>query len=136
MNMSLRLKRRRSLYIWVPKKESISVQADKGFLIQIIENLVSNAVKFSPPNTKVEIEVSGNQNVLISVKDEGPGITKEDQTKLFGKYNILSAKPTGGEPSTGLGLSIVKKYIEEMGGKVWCESQIGKGATFYVSLPN
>jgi signal transduction histidine kinase len=64
-----------------------------------------------------------------------PGLSAEDQKKLFGKFARLSARPTGGENSTGLGLSIVKKMVEAMNGKVWCESEPGKGATFIVALP-
>ena len=69
------------------------------------------------------------------VQDEGPGLSTEDRKKLFCKFARLSAKPTGGEHSTGLGLSIVKKMVEAMNGKVWCESEPGKGATFIVELP-
>ena len=61
------------------------------------------------------------------MQDEGPGLSAEDQKKLFGKFARLSAKPTGGEHSTGLGLSIVKKMVEAMNGKVWCESELGQG---------
>ena len=68
------------------------------------------------------------------IKDEGPGLTEEDKKKIFGKFQRLSAKPTGGEQSTGLGLSIVKKYVEAMNGKVWCESEQGKGANFIVEF--
>ena len=71
----------------------------------------------------------------MEVQDEGPGLSAEDQKKLFGKFARLSAKPTGGEHSTGLGLSIVKKMVEAMNGKVWCESELGRGATFIVEFP-
>jgi signal transduction histidine kinase len=71
----------------------------------------------------------------IEVQDEGPGLSAEDQKKLFGKFARLSAKPTGGEHSTGLGLSIVKKMVEAMNGKVWRESELGRGATFIVEFP-
>jgi signal transduction histidine kinase len=71
----------------------------------------------------------------IEVRDEGPGISPQDRKKLFGKFARLSARPTGGEHSTGLGLSIVKTMVEAMNGKVWCESELGKGATFIVELP-
>jgi signal transduction histidine kinase len=69
------------------------------------------------------------------VQDEGAGLSEEDKAKLFGKFARLSARPTGGEHSTGLGLSIVKKLVEAMNGRVWCESELGKGATFTVELP-
>ena len=71
----------------------------------------------------------------IKVQDEGEGISPKDIKKLFGKFARLSARPTGGEHSTGLGLSIVKKMVEAMNGKVWCESELGKGATFIVEFP-
>ncbi|MBK9249946.1 MAG: sensor histidine kinase [Ignavibacteria bacterium] len=73
--------------------------------------------------------------VRIEVRDEGPGMSADDMKKLFGRYVRLSAKPTGGEHSSGLGLSIVKKLVEVMNGQVWCESEIGKGAVFIVELP-
>jgi signal transduction histidine kinase len=69
------------------------------------------------------------------VQDEGPGVSAEDQKRLFGRFARLSAKPTGGEPATGLGLSIVKRMVESMNGRVWCESEPGKGALFVVQLP-
>jgi signal transduction histidine kinase len=75
------------------------------------------------------------QCMVISVKDQGPGISVKDQAQLFGKFRRLSAQPTGGEHSTGLGLSIVKKIVDGMNGRVWCESDFGYGATFFVVLP-
>jgi signal transduction histidine kinase len=74
--------------------------------------------------------------VRIEVIDEGPGLSTADKLKLFGKFARLSARPTGGEDSTGLGLAIVKTLVEAMRGRVWCESELGKGATFVVELPS
>ncbi len=112
------------------------IMADSFFLKQVFENLISNAIKFSPLCSKIEIiaETFANE-YRISVKDRGPGISKADQNKLFTKYQTLSAKPTANESSTGLGLSIVKKYVNEMKGSVWSESTEGKGATFIVAFP-
>jgi signal transduction histidine kinase len=73
--------------------------------------------------------------VRVSVKDEGAGLSIEDQQKLFGFFQRLSTEPTGGESSSGVGLSIVKQIVELHGGRVWCESDLGKGATFIVELP-
>jgi len=111
------------------------VNADENYLTQVYENLSSNAVKFSPKgkNIYVTIEQRGDK-IRTIVRDEGPGIGEKDMKKLFGKFQKLSAKPTGGELSTGLGLSIVKKYIEAMNGRVWCESELGSGASFIVEL--
>ena len=72
---------------------------------------------------------------MCEIKDEGPGLTESDKKMLFGKYQKLSAKPTGNETSTGLGLSIVKKFVEAMQGRIWCESQAGNGASFFVAFP-
>jgi len=72
--------------------------------------------------------------VRCEIQDEGPGLSSEEQNKLFGKFTRLSPKPTGGENSTGLGLFIAKKLLETMKGKVWCESEDGKGATFIITL--
>jgi signal transduction histidine kinase len=74
--------------------------------------------------------------VRVAVKDEGPGFSDEDKKKLFGKFARLSAKPTGGEHSTGLGLSIVKRLAEAMEATIWCESELGNGATFIVEFPD
>jgi signal transduction histidine kinase len=109
---------------------------ERNFFTQIVENLVSNALKFSHPGSRVFVRLRTDGAWLyLEVQDEGPGLSATDQTKLFGKFQKLSARPTGGEPSSGLGLSIVKKYVELMRGKVWCESEKGKGATFVVQLP-
>jgi len=99
---------------------------DKNYLTQVFENLLSNAIKFSPMDKDGEIRV----NFI----DDGPGMTTDEMDNLFEKFQKLSARPTGGENSTGLGLSIVKKYVDVMGGRVWCESQPGKGANFIVAF--
>lgn len=113
----------------------IRIQADRNYTLQIFENLISNALKFSPPNEYISVSVERlNGKVRTKVIDCGPGISTEDQQKLFGKFQRLSAKPTGGESATGLGLSIVKKYVEAMNGEVWCESKIGHGTTFFVDF--
>ncbi len=110
--------------------------ADWGYTEQILENLLSNAIKFSPAGRNVFVNVSAKETqALCQIRDEGPGLTETDKKKLFGKYQKLSAKPTGNETSTGLGLSIVKKFVDAMNGRIWCESQEGEGATFFVALP-
>jgi signal transduction histidine kinase len=109
---------------------------DPGYAEQVFENLLSNAIKFSPTDRKIWINVSiSGENVITEIKDEGPGLSDSDKKKLFGKYQKLSAKPTGNETSTGLGLSIVKKFVEAMNGRIWCESEAGQGASFFVSFP-
>ncbi len=116
-------------------EEDILVMADKVYTMQIFDNLLSNAIKFSPPNKNIFIRVYKDRDgITTEIRDEGPGISQDDMKKLFGKYQKLSARPTGNESSTGLGLSIVKKFAEAMNGKIWCESEFGQGASFFVSL--
>jgi signal transduction histidine kinase len=103
---------------------------------QILENILSNAIKFSHPGSHVEIWMSHTAHTLtIEVKDEGQGLSKEEIKDLFKKFKTLSARPTSGEASTGLGLAITKKYVEELKGTIHCTSEHGKGSTFSVHLP-
>ena len=113
----------------------IYAKIERYYLRQVFENNLSNAIKFSPPDTIVEIAAQKTgKKVVISIKDQGPGITAEDMKKLFGKFQKLSAQPTGGEISTGLGLAITKKYVEAMNGSIRCESEYGHGAKFIVEF--
>ena len=123
--------------IWLTEHiaEEVVGDVDQGYFIQVLENLLSNAIKFSKPNTSIQLKVAYEDGTpLISVSDQGPGISPADMEKLFTKFQKLSARPTGNETSTGLGLSIVKKFVEAMEGETWCESEPGKGSTFYVRL--
>jgi len=115
--------------------ENYIIRTDHLLLILVLENLVSNAIKFSSADSSVELIAECQYDgVLFKVRDEGPGFTEEDKKKAFARFQKLSAQPTGGEKSIGLGLSIVKKYVGEMGGEVWLESEEGKGTTFFVKL--
>lgn len=117
------------------EQNDLHVEADQVYLTQVFENLLSNAIKFSDSNKTVHISLRpSTDKVMAIVKDEGPGLTKDDQKNLFKKYQKLSAKPTDGEQSTGLGLCIVKKYVEKMKGKVWAESIAGEGSSFIVEF--
>jgi two-component system sensor histidine kinase EvgS len=114
------------------------VRADRSALRQICDNLISNAVKYSPAGGAVQVAARatpGGRTVRLAVRDEGPGVRPEEMPRLFQKYTCLSARPTAGESSTGLGLSIVRELSQRLGGRVWCESESGRGATFYVELP-
>jgi signal transduction histidine kinase len=112
------------------------VLGDARHFERVMDNLVSNAVKYSSSGSRVTLQVEeAEKGSLFSVIDQGPGLTLEDQKRLFQTYARLSAHPTGGESSVGLGLSIVKKLVDGMGGEVWAESQPGQGARFRVRLP-
>ncbi|MDW3210349.1 MAG: tetratricopeptide repeat-containing sensor histidine kinase [Reichenbachiella sp.] len=111
------------------------ILGDDIHLHQVLENLVSNAVKFSNPDTTITLQLNVvGKSVQLSVQDQGPGLTEDDKNKIFKKFQTLSAKPTANEVSTGLGLSIVKKYVEQMNGKIWYESELGEGTKFTVQF--
>ena len=118
-------------------KRTPPVLSHADTLRQVLDNLVSNAMKYSPPGFRIDIDLSvtPDKYVQIRVRDQGPGFTEADKANLFGKFARLSAKPTGGEHSTGLGLFIVKKLTDALNGKVWCESEAGQGACFILELP-
>lgn len=130
------LAERKQIDIIKPKRlTNPTVKGDKHYIQQVLENILSNAIKFTPKGKQIDIDMTQeNDQAVISIKDQGPGLTEEDHKNLFNEYAKLSAKPTAGESSTGLGLSIVKKYVGLMEGKVWCESEEGQGATFKVAL--
>jgi two-component system sensor histidine kinase/response regulator len=116
--------------------ETLIVLADAHALDQVFSNLLSNAVKFSPPGKKIQVAIHGNGRfVECTIKDEGPGFTEEDKVRMFRRYGRLSARPTAGETSTGLGLSIVRKLVLAMNGELACESNPGQGAAFTFRLP-
>ncbi len=117
------------------RSHDYKAQVDANYYTQIIENLISNAIKFSPAHATIVIDIYDEQNRIVTcVRDHGPGISKEDQKKLFRKFQKLSAKPTGGEASTGLGLSIVQKFTEVMNGEVSVDSKLNQGTTVSVKF--
>jgi two-component system sensor histidine kinase/response regulator len=116
--------------------EPLHVLADRSALAQVLDNLLSNAIKFSPCDKQIIITArQTGTGAECLIQDQGPGLSAEDRTRMFRRYGRLSARPTGGEPSTGLGLSIVKKLVHAMKGELTCDSSPGEGATFSVRLP-
>jgi signal transduction histidine kinase len=129
----------------VNKQQSIAVSAPPNFVTmcdadrirEAIDNLFSNAIKYSPIGGKITVGVTHEgSDTVIRITDQGAGLSPEDLGRLFGRFQRLSAKPTAGESSTGLGLSIVKRIIDMHGGHVTAESAgPGQGSTFTVTLP-
>jgi len=115
----------------------IPFYSDADQLAVIFSNLISNAIKFSPPHKHIYLNAFGNEDsVLIEIKDEGPGFSDEDKSKMFNKFARLSAKPTGNEHSTGLGLSIVKKLCEILNAEIELKSVRNKGSKFIIKIRN
>jgi len=114
----------------------VPVWADRVAVAVVADNLLSNAVKFSSPGQEVQVQIMSEPGfVVCSIRDRGPGISQEDQQELFHEGVLLSAVPTDGEPSTGFGLALAKKFIDRMNGALWCESEPGRGACFSFRLP-
>ena len=112
-----------------------TLHTDPDALQRILENLLSNAIKFSPGGTTVELRtIRNNDEVRFEVADQGPGIPPEEIKDLFGKFNKLSNKPTGGEGSTGLGLSIVKELVRFLDGGISVNSTLHEGSVFVITL--
>lgn len=113
------------------------IQGDFTRLCEIVDNLLSNAIKYSPYGKAITVCVSAHHDaVRLEVRDEGPGMTTDDLEKLFGKFQRLRAQPTGGESSTGLGLSIAKQLVELHNGRIWATSNgLNQGTIFAVEFP-
>lgn len=117
---------------------TLAATVDRKLMREAFDNYLSNAIKYSPPGRAVTIALRpqpGNAGIEYAVQDEGPGLTAEDQAKLFRKFTKLTPRPTGGESSTGLGLSIVKVITELHHGQVGCVSEPGRGAQFWLRVP-
>ncbi|MDX2127427.1 MAG: tetratricopeptide repeat-containing sensor histidine kinase [Chloroherpetonaceae bacterium] len=155
IEQNLTLAQRKTQKILFQPEGNFFVWADSERLKTVIDNLLSNAVKYSPKGKTIEVSLlkketkeilhylnpnerweAASGNVLLAVKDEGPGFSEEDQKKLFKRFQRLAVRPTGGEYSTGLGLSIAKDLVSAMNGKIWAESAgSGKGSCFYILFP-
>ncbi len=115
--------------------DSLYVYCDENKFIQIMDNIISNALKFSPFHSEIFVVCSfKEEKIKIEVRDNGPGLTEKDKEQLFAKYVTLSARPTNNENSTGLGLYIAKQLVEKMGGIIYCHSNYGNGCSFFIEL--
>jgi hypothetical protein len=112
------------------------VLADAGRIEQVLSNLMSNAQKFSNPGSIITVQVAGDDaQAVVSVQDQGQGIPADELDKLFKPFSRTTVKSTSGEKSSGLGLAIARRIATEHSGKLWVESAVGQGTTFYLALP-
>jgi len=134
-NRPLAERKEQTITVLAPPSHTALCDSDR--IREAIDNLVSNAIKYSPIGGVIDIMVTQEAgNIAVKVKDQGAGLSPEDVSRLFGRFQRLSAKPTAGETSTGLGLSIVKRIVDLHGGKITVESAgHAKGATFNMQLP-
>jgi signal transduction histidine kinase len=132
-----RLAERKQISILFSSAEDVPfVWTDKAAVGAVLDNLLSNALKYSEPGKRVWVQMRGEgTRVVCSVRDEGPGLSEQDQAKLYQRGVRLTPVPTGGEPTMGYGLAVAKELIDRLGGELWCESQLGVGATFSFRLP-
>lgn len=128
--------KQKNIQITTQLTEVPNVRLDPDRFGQVVDNLLSNAAKFSPDNSHIRVKMETEQDsIKISVVDSGPGISEQDQEQLFGLYRKLTAKPTAGEKSSGLGLAISKKIMDAHRGDITVSSSPGEGATFTIVLP-
>ena len=134
-NQPLALNKQQVIAVSAPPH--LSTMCDIDRIREAIDNLLSNAIKYSPIGGRITVNAADDgDNTFIAVTDEGAGLSPEDLGRLFGRFQRLSAKPTAGESSTGLGLSIVKRIVDMHGGEVTAKSDgPGSGSTFTITLP-
>jgi signal transduction histidine kinase len=128
---------KKGIEVFIDVPEDLIIQADLNMLGSTVRNLATNAVKFTPKEGKITItaSLSTDNSVLFSVKDSGIGMNQTLLNKLFQMNEHTSRPGTEGEPSTGLGLLLCKDFVEKQGGRIWVESEVGKGSTFFFTIP-
>jgi len=125
-----------TLSLDIPQPELPLVTGHARRLEQVVTNLVSNAVKYTPDGGKINVTLTTEgPYLMLRVEDDGIGIPLEEQPHVFDKFYRVQTKETADISGTGLGLSIVKSVVEKHNGRVWVESEAGKGSTFVVLLP-
>jgi signal transduction histidine kinase len=124
--------------VTLSRMDEVTMSVDANRMTEVIDNIIGNAIKYSPIGSVIDVRLIKTESaVRFEVQDQGPGLSEADKQHLFERFRKLSARPTGGESSSGFGLFIVKQLVALHGGKVWAESQgKGKGTTFIVELPN
>ena len=118
---------------WLPDMEEVTITSDQELLNQVWVNLLQNAIKFSPAGSDIEVRVFREGNAVVEIQDHGCGMTEEAQKRIFDKF--YQADKSRGQEGVGLGLSLVKRIVDMMGGFITVRSAVGEGSTFRVELP-
>jgi signal transduction histidine kinase/HAMP domain-containing protein len=137
-NVQTQVQQHRHALVVTPPPQDLRVHADRGRVRQVLLNLLSNAIKFTPDGGRITVAaatVNGGDFARITVSDTGIGIAPEDQPKLFQEFSQLDASASRKYEGTGLGLALSRKLVEMQGGAIGVESEIGKGSTFWFTLP-
>jgi signal transduction histidine kinase len=134
---ALESSRKRTQILFTERTAAPTITLDGAKIRQVVDNLLSNAVKYSPPGSTVRVAlgIAEDGTQIIRVRDEGPGIPENERDRLFKDFSRLSARPTGGEKSTGLGLAICRKIVEAHHGTIVAENHPAGGCEFQVFLP-
>ncbi|HER39608.1 MAG TPA: GAF domain-containing sensor histidine kinase [Salinimicrobium catena] len=129
--------RKKGQELIVETLENCRIYADLRKITEVVDNVVSNAIKFSGANKRITVSLKrSGEKAVLKVKDNGPGLTRDDLKNLFRRFTSLSAEPTGGESSTGLGLFLAKEIVQAHNGSIYAESEgKGKGSTFTIEFP-
>ena len=136
--MNMEAAKKETKIFFEPPSETVSLRIDLTKMRQVVDNLLSNSVKYSPPGSIIKALIWRNEaetHCYFAIRDQGPGIPEDERDKLFQDFSRLSVKPTGGEKSTGLGLAICRKIVEAHGGTIVAENLPDRGCEFRVSLP-
>jgi signal transduction histidine kinase len=127
----------KKIHLAITTVQNEDVSSDIDYLGRIVDNLISNAIKFSKHNSSVEIAAGKTDTAFwIRIKDQGPGFSEKDKQQLFQKFRKLSAQPTAGETSNGLGLAIVKTLVDRLNGEISLKSELKQGSEFVVEFPH
>jgi signal transduction histidine kinase len=112
------------------------IKGSEAMIRRAVSNFITNGIKYAPDSGIMTLKAEQvNGEVIVSVKDNGPGIPQQDLIRVFEKFERIKQRGTENVKGSGLGLAIVKSIVEKHGGRVWCQSQVGKGSTFGMSLP-
>jgi len=125
----------KNIHLHLQMQPDLMVHTDKHYLYRILENVLSNAIKFSPENKNVFVNTIENEShIIVEVRDEGPGMSEEDQRRLYRTFQPLTTRPTGGETSTGIGLAVAKAIADKLEAGLYCVSELERGTTFTLTI--